>query len=409
MSVQKGYKVTEVGVIPEEWRVSKLSLVTEKIGDGLHGTPVYADDTDMFFVNGNNLTNGKITIREQSKSVSISEFEKYKIILNKNTVLISLNGTIGNLAFYRNEKVILGKSAGYLIVDNKTNSIFIYYYLSSSDARKYYMDSVTGTSINNLSLASLRNMMLPLPSLTEQQKIADILSTVDEYIIDTENLLDKTQVLKKGMMNHLLTKGIGHSEFKDTEIGEIPVEWDVTELSKIAQLIMGQSPSSEFYNNNGEGLPFYQGKSEFGEKSPTTKTWCSAPIKRAPTGSILISVRAPVGAVNLNTEESCIGRGLAAIVARYGHSTMYIYYCLQNNKDGFEKVSQGSTFTAINSGDLSNFKIAKPSVDEQHHIASILNTIDDQIDVHQSKLTSLTKLKSALMQQLLTGKIRVKV
>lgn len=407
-SRREGYKKTELGWIPNDWQVTTLSDISRKIGDGLHGTPKYDIDGAYYFINGNNLIKGSVVITEETKKVSEAEYLKNKKELNNNTLFISLNGTIGNVAYYNNEKVMLGKSSGYIVLNDNINKHYIYYVLNNGKTRGYFLKELTGTTIKNLSLNTLRKTPISLPLLEEQQKIAEILSTVDSQIDDTDKLIEKTKELKKGLMQRLLIKGIRHTEFKKTEIGEIPVEWEVKNLIDISEITMGQSPNSDTYNDIGEGIPFFQGKTEFGSVYPVVKKWCTQPTKISEPLDILISVRAPVGEVNINKYTACIGRGLAAIRAtksNYG----FIYYYIQSIKEKLNSSAQGSTFTAINSGDLKGIKIGVPTLKEQQEIANILSSVDTQIEEYENKRAKLEELKKGLMQQLLTGKIRVRI
>jgi len=141
-------------------------------------------------------------------------------------------------------------------------------------------------------------------------------------------------------------------DFKQTEIGRIPEEWEVVRLGdeSVADLIMGQSPPSSTYNNTGIGLPFLQGNAEFGEMYPTPVLSCSHPIKIAERNDILLSVRAPVGDVNIAPFKSCIGRGLAAIKPKSNKlDYLFLFYCLKFRSRLFKSISMGSTFKAIRS------------------------------------------------------------
>ncbi len=191
--------------IPEEWEVKKLNEITNKIGDGIHSTPEYVEHSEYYFINGNNLINGKITYFENTKNVSKEEFLKYELKLNENTILLSINGTIGNVAFYNKEKIILGKSASYIICNDKLNTLFLFYQLQSNLTKKYFSTQLTGTTISNLSLSSIRNMIFHLPLFPEQQKIATILSNIDAQIDSQTQYKDKLERLKKSLMQKLLT------------------------------------------------------------------------------------------------------------------------------------------------------------------------------------------------------------
>lgn len=160
-----------LGEIPEHWEVKKLKLLTNKIGDGIHSTPEYVDDSNIYFINGNNLDNGKIVIQNSTRSVSNGEFEKYKIQLKEGSILLSINGTIGNCAFYNNENVIFGKSAAHIEFNDNLYNRFFYYLLQSQFIRNYFENSLSGTTIKNLSLYTLNNTPTLFFSISEQQSI----------------------------------------------------------------------------------------------------------------------------------------------------------------------------------------------------------------------------------------------
>ena len=191
------------------------------------------------------------------------------------------------------------------------------------------------------------------------------------------------------------------AKFKKTEIGEIPVDWKIFKLGEIAHITMGQSPPSSSCFNYKKGLPFFQGKAEFGKKYPRILKWCQAPKKSAEKEDILISVRAPVGDINVAPEKSCIGRGLAAIRAVKSDNE-YLYYVLNYFKKELAKIGQGSTFEAINKKDLFELAIPFPPLNEQISIAQILKAIDEAIDKKREIIEKSKKIKKGLMQELLT-------
>jgi len=201
-----------------------------------------------------------------------------------------------------------------------------------------------------------------------------------------------------------------YREFKDTEIGRIPKEWEVVNLGDIASIIMGQSPPSSTYNKDDIGLPFLQGKMEFGNIHPSPVMYCSEPIKIAEANDVLISVRAPVGDVNLAPYKLCIGRGLAAI--RFDEKKadfLFYFYYLQKIKTFLEALGKGSTFKALVKDDLESLKVPLPPLEEQKKIAEILFTVDKKLEIERKRKEKLERIKKALMDLLLTGKIRVKV
>jgi type I restriction enzyme S subunit len=161
-----------LGDVPAHWETPNLFQTTVKIGDGLHSTPVYEENTGYFFVNGNNLNDGEITTGQNAKEVPFSQYIQHFIPMDRKTVLLSINGTIGKLALYRDEPVILGKSAAYINCSDEMIPEFLLFYLGSSQSRNYYDLEVTGTTIFNLSLNSIRKMKVCLPPPGEQEDIA---------------------------------------------------------------------------------------------------------------------------------------------------------------------------------------------------------------------------------------------
>lgn len=148
---------------------------------------------------------------------------------------------------------------------------------------------------------------------------------------------------------------------------------EYVKLSEVCNIIMGQSPESNSYNELGNGLPFFQGNADFGELYPVTKMWCTEPKKIVEKNTLLISVRAPIGALNFSTERCCIGRGLAGITAKAPTDLKYIYYGLMNKKEELNRLGTGSTFKAINKKVLENTLIVKEKAERQHNIVKVLD------------------------------------
>ena len=177
--------------------------------------------------------------------------------------------------------------------------------------------------------------------------------------------------------------------------------WATARLGGVAAIIMGQSPLSSTVNEEGIGLPFIQGNAEFGPRCPRPVKFCTDPKKLAAPGDILLSVRAPVGAMNLANEQLCIGRGLSAITA-IGVEPGFLWYALLKGCPALARVAQGSTFTAVNKADLQELEFLLPSPNEQRKIAAILSSVDDAIEKTRAVIDQVQVVKSGLMQELLT-------
>lgn len=175
-------------------------------------------------------------------------------------------------------------------------------------------------------------------------------------------------------------------------------EWINAKLGDICNINMGQSPKSETYNENREGLPFYQGRTDFGDRKPKVTKYCSRPIKIAEKGEVLLSVRAPVGDVNIANSQCCIGRGIAALSLIKGDNR-FLYYLLKANKTRWDNYSSGTVFPAISKDDIKNFEVYIPSnLYEQQKIASILSAFDDKIELNNEMNKTLEEIAQAIFK-----------
>lgn len=186
-----------------------MKYISKKIGDGLHGTPQYSNNGTVAFINGTNIGDEKITIKSNTNFVSVDEAEKYKNELNSQTILISLNGTIGNSSLYDGENIILGKSAGYITLKNNVCREYVRYCLFNSETKETFDLSLKGTTISNLSLNTLRNTDICLPDFKIQvetaKRIKDKLAEIDSLIAEKESLINDLEAYKKSLIYEVVT------------------------------------------------------------------------------------------------------------------------------------------------------------------------------------------------------------
>jgi type I restriction enzyme M protein len=175
--------------IDPSWEMYDLESLSTKVGDGLHGTPEYSNEGEYYFINGNNLLNSKITIKDSTKKVTEAEFKKYKKTLNDRTILVSINGTLGNVALYNNEKVVLGKSVCYLNLIDSINKDYVKIYLQSSNFLDYAHKMSTGSTIQNVSLQSMRSFKIPMPSIETQQQIVSQIENEQKLVNGNKELI----------------------------------------------------------------------------------------------------------------------------------------------------------------------------------------------------------------------------
>ncbi|MHX19363.1 restriction endonuclease subunit S, partial [Escherichia coli] len=250
------------------------------------------------------------------------------------------------------------------------------------------------------------NQFVLTPPVAEQKKISQILSTWNKAISVTEKLLANSQQQKKALIQQLLT---GKKRLLDENGVRFSGEWCTCTLSEVAHIIMGSSPKSEAYNDNGLGLPLIQGNADIKCRVSCPRVYTSDITKECTPGDILLSVRAPVGTVALSQHKACIGRGISTIKSKRKMSQSFLYQWFLWFEPKWCYLSQGSTFESINSDDIKTLKLSVPNFEEQQKIAAVLSAADTEISTLEKKLACLKNEKKALMQQLLTGKRRVKV
>ena len=200
-----------IGKIPIDWIVKKFKHMSIEIGDGLHGTPDYDSEGEYYFINGQNIGEEELVFTEKTDKINEEEYRKYKQVnISQNTIFITLNGaTYGKTSFYNGEKVFLGKSAGYITFKDEENKRFIRYYLQSYAAKTIMDLSLCGSTIANLSLATLNEFCIPLPCEKEQIQIVNFLdkecSAIDENIIKKEEIINKLSEYKKSIIYEAVT------------------------------------------------------------------------------------------------------------------------------------------------------------------------------------------------------------
>lgn len=274
-----------------------------------------------------------------------------------------------------------------------SNEYFLVNLLNTKYQFKMYAIS-EGTSQKVLSIANLKNLKVLYPSLEEQNKIANFLTTVDKKITNLENTITSLENQKKGLLQQIFSQKL---RFKDENGNNYP-NWEKKKLEDISNITMGQSPDSDFVNTEKIGTPFLQGNAEFTNKYPIEKYWCTKPQKIANPTDILLSVRAPVGAINIANKKFCIGRGLSAI--SFNCNKLFGKYNLEFNLFQLIKKSQGSTFSSINKKDISEVILFIPCLEEQTKIADFLSAFDRKLENQKAQLEHWKQIKKGLLQQM---------
>lgn len=423
MQVQKpkqGYKLVKslfgkYEEIPNDWNLEEINRIAvvnpEQINEEYkHDLIKYVDISSIDNFQITKYDNYNITERPS----------RAQRIARQNDLLIStVRPYLKSFTKIINKESNLVCSTGFTVIRCKILSDvdFIFNYFKSHLFEKNFIRQMEGMAYPAITSSDVSKSLIPLPARIEERKqIGQILSNVDSLIQHTQKEIEQTQRLKKGLMQRLLTRGIGHTKFKKVKWlygkeEEIPNEWETKPVSEIAIVTMGQSPSGESYTAN-EGIPLLNGPTEFGLEYPIPIQFTTSPTKLCQEKDILLCVRgSTTGRLNLADKEYCIGRGLAAIRGLKNTTyTKWLYYQYVQNQDDIYNIASGggSTFPNINQDLLRKMLLPFPKFEEQHQIALILSNVDFQIQKQQEYKSKIETLKKGLMQKLLTGKIRVK-
>jgi type I restriction enzyme S subunit len=296
--------------------------------------------------------------------------------------------------------------------------LFLSYLLNTYKTEKHFVTRATGTTRYTLSLKDFQSLEIEYPEdLKEQKAIAAILSKVDGAIKATENSIKAAEKLKKSLMQNLLIgklkpDGTWRKEdefYKHEKFGNCPTGWHWGRLSEIADVVAGQSPSGEYYNEDGIGTPMLNGPTEFTDLHPIPVQFTTKVTKLCQVGDILFTVRgSSTGRMNFADQEYCIGRGIAAIRAKAGSDIDFIYYTLVTISEKIlaEAKGAGTTFPNVSRGELLKKWVLIPDTG-QANISARIKSIDVFLKQKEGKVTAIQRLKKSLMQNLLTGRVRV--
>ncbi|MBX9873083.1 MAG: restriction endonuclease subunit S [Burkholderiaceae bacterium] len=285
----------------------------------------------------------------------------------------------------------------------------------------------TGSTVSNVRIPVLEALRVPTPSLETQQEIGAILGALDDRIdllrqtnttlesiaqalfkswfIDFDPVRAKAEGREPESMD-AATAALFPAEFEESALGLIPKGWHASQAGEIFRVTMGQSPPGDTYNEEGEGLPFYQGRTDFGFRFPAVRVYCTAPTRLAEAGDVLVSVRAPVGDVNVALESCAVGRGVAAV--RFDGSPSFAFYAMKALRDRFiEYESQGTVFGAINKSQFEALPCVFPAPSILAAFSATARALDERIRTNELQVRSLTELRDSLLPRLVSDKLRL--
>lgn len=401
-----------------EWKEVTLGEVSSKIGDGLHGTPTYDDEGSYFFINGNNLNCGKIIIKDDTKRVGIEEFVKNQKELNEQTILVSINGTIGNVAKYNNEPCILGKSACYINVIKEVDKEFIYYILTSANFKRNITNEATGTTIKNVSLKQMREYKFNIPcNLADQRRIASILSSLDRKIeLNNKINADLEEMAQAIFKNWFVDfEPFKDGKFVDSELGMIPEGWKVGCLGDMGAVVCGKTPSKSNSNYYGGDIPFIKIPDMHGnvfvensEDRLTEEGSLSQIKKLIPPYSLMVSCIATVGLVSINTKPSHTNQQINTVIPHNKSALFYLYQHIKNNEEFLKNMGRGGTTTLnVNTKSFSNIRLLIPSEIALEQFHGIVEGLFKKIEQNLHESRTLSLLRDTLLPRLMSGELEI--
>jgi len=380
------------------WKDVKLQDVVSKLGDGLHGTPEYDVNGEYYFINGNNLIDGRIVIKENTQRISEKEYLKYKKELNDRTILLGINGTIGNVALYNGENCILGKSACYFNVIDSVNKDYIKYVIADKSFQSYIENFANGSTIMNVSLKVVREYDFALPPLSEQTAIASILSSLD----------DKIDLLHR--QNKTLEQ-LAETLFRQWFVEEAEESWETKSLVDIANYLNGLA-LQKFPSNGIDSLPVIkiremkQGISENTDK-------CS---KNIPTqyiihdGDVLFSWSGSLEVVLWTGGKGALNQHLFKVSSEK-YPKWFYYLATKHHLEDFKVIaeSKSTTMGHIQREHLKQAVILIPPKELFDEYDEWIAPLIEKLIDNDKQIRTLTQLRDTLLPKLMSGEVRVKI
>ncbi|MCW3989966.1 MAG: restriction endonuclease subunit S [Candidatus Bathyarchaeota archaeon] len=410
-----------------KWNTNRLGDHVEKIGSGATprgGSKVYLD-SGVTLIRSQNVHNssfnpeGLVFISEEhAKKLDNVEVKPRDILLNLTGDSVARVCQVPKFVL----PARVNQHVAIIRPDNRIiDSDFLHFYLTSPYMQSFMlMLAGAGATRKALTKGMIEDFEIPTPSLIEQKAIAKFLKAIENKIM-TNNLLNlKLEELAETIFKHWFINFEFPNEFgnpyrgsggamEETPLGEIPQNWEFVSIGEISHITMGQSPPGISYNEEQIGLPFYQGIRDFGFRYPSKRVYCIDPKRVVEEGTVLLSVRAPVGSVNLAKEKTIIGRGLCGLNLKKGYNG-FLYYFLRTNNDFWNIYnSEGTVFGAIKKSDIQKMLIIQPEEGTLSDFNSMIKTLDNYILLVENQNILLCEIRDSLLPRLMSGKIRVPV
>lgn len=451
-----------------KWRNFRVEDVAAKQPNALATGPFGSAISAKFFVGegvpvirGSNLSTdiGVRLIDENMVFVSPEKAKEFSRSLVKcGDLVFTCWGTISQVGLIDeksrwSEYIVSNKQMKLTVDPEKANSTYIYYVFSSPEKQQEIISNAIGAAVPGFNLGQLKKHMLRLPPLETQEAIVRRIQSIDDKIdlnrrinqtleamaqaifrswfIDFDPVKAKMAAIEQGQdplraamsaisgktdveldqmsredRNQLATTAALFPEaMEESELGRIPKGWKNEKIGCYFDLTMGQSPPGNTYNESGEGMPFYQGRTDFGVRFPAERVYCTAPTRLAKKRDVLVSVRAPVGDINVAVSDCAIGRGVAAV--RYEHPS-FALYVLRHQESAFKRFeSDGTVFGSINRKQFESLPFVVSPDELVRRFQSLVGPLDEEIESNEWQVRNLIVLRDTILPKLLSGELSV--
>lgn len=410
-------KKNSVSEYPNEWQVVSLGMVSLNfLGGGTPSTsnPVYWNGDIPWMtsahINGKEIKTGQKHISKKGLENSASN------IIPKNNLLVATRVGIGKATLNEIDVAISQDLTGVIVDKNKAIPSFLYWALIKNESRLKAL--AQGSTIKGILKDELARFNFPLPPLSEQQRIAEVLSCVDDVIQIVDKSIAKTERLKKGLMNKLLTEGIGHVELKETKIGKIPKTWEIKRISDVCKVVTGGTPSTkhpEYFGGDIKWLKsgdikqlhIYDTKEKITQLGIENS---NARIHPANSVAIALSGRGQTrGRTAIIKEPMACSQSVAFMIPNSEILPEYLHYNLSHRYLEIRNLTGNLDRSGLNLSIVRDIQVPIPSLDEQEKMSSVLLAVDHKFELEIERKEKLERVKKGMMNDLLTGRRRVKV
>jgi type I restriction enzyme S subunit len=398
------------------WRRVKLAECVDLLAGFPFKSQHFTDRSDDIpLVKGENVSQGRILwdISKRWPSAELEAMAKFQLLPGDVVVAMDRPWVPAGLkwAFIRDgdpKALLVQRCARLRSKGQCLDQTFLRFVIGGPDFENYVKPITTGVNVPHISGRQILDFAFTLPPLSEQRRIARILSAYDDLIENNQRRIQIFEQMARALYREWFVefRFPGHEKVRlvKSPIGPIPEGWQVKKLDAVCELTMGQSPRSEYYNETGEGVPFHQGVTDFGDRFPTDRLFCTANGRMARAGDILFSVRAPVGRMNLADKDLMLGRGLSSIRHRDGHQA-FLWEQLRNRFTKEDMIGNGAIFAAVTKADMQNIEVLCPLTSLVEAASRHLNALNTQIETLTKQARNLRHTRDLLLPRLLSGQI----